>query len=351
MTDAGPSQRAARSHFTTRPLPAADQFDAWREFNADIIDLLPADGPIASFGVDHRSWNMGGIVLERTQLPGTVERLWRHRTRSYIDHWCVVMARGTGEALISAPSNLSIRSLTQPFEGRGQDEEIIVLYVPRDRFAKNPPSADQDPTIRLSPGCQSILAAHLDSLVHQIDSTPKEAWPPLAEATCALVAACLLQTPDQMAEAERPIFSALRERARRIVNANMASPDFGPDTLARLLFVSRSKLYRLFEPHGGVARFIQHERLAEAHRRLTDETAPNSINDLSADVGFRDHSAFSRAFRTEFGCSPREARDQARAVRLVSTEVQPCDGAWTARHDEAPRTRCTIRGANWRDRS
>jgi AraC-like DNA-binding protein len=85
--------------------------------------------------------------------------------------------------------------------------------------------------------------------------------------------------------------------------------------------VSRSKLYRLFEKHGGIAHFINCERLKEAHRRLSDPLETPSIHVVGNDVGFPDHSTFSRAFRREYGYSPSEARERALAKLVVTPDA------------------------------
>ena len=64
----------------------------------------------------------------------------------------------------------------------------------------------------------------------------------------------------------------------------------------------------MFEPFGGVARFIQAERLASAHAALSDPDDIRSIGRIAEDVGLFDLSSFGRMFRASFGCSPRELR-------------------------------------------
>jgi AraC-like DNA-binding protein len=112
---------------------------------------------------------------------------------------------------------------------------------------------------------------------------------------------------------------ALIERARLGVRRNMASVEFGPAELANLLAMSRSKLYRLLLPEGGVAHFINRERLLQARRELVaDETV--SIHAIAARVGFKDHSTFSRAFRRAFGTTPTQARASS-SIRLQGGEA------------------------------
>lgn len=313
------------AYFSTRNLASHERFDAWRERNREIIELLPGDDPTDGFDVDNWSWTMGDVVLERSLLPRSIERRWYHLPKSYRDHWCVVVVREREAANPAAvgTTRVHLRSLTEPFEGRGRDDDIITLFVPRDSLSAKSAVVETERRGELQGPAARILANHLVALTHEIGGLTQETRVALAGITCALVSACIAPTPERLALAERPIFSALRERARRIVHANMASPDFTPQALARLLFVSRSKLYRIFEPHGGVARFLQRERLAEAHRRLTEEFDTISISDLSIDVGFRDHSAFSRAFKAEFGISPRDAREEALALRLAGGRVEP----------------------------
>jgi AraC-like DNA-binding protein len=59
---------------------------------------------------------------------------------------------------------------------------------------------------------------------------------------------------------------------------------------------------------GGVASYIQAERLRAARLALSDPADRRSVARIAESVGLFDTSSFSRMFRRAFGCSPQEMR-------------------------------------------
>nr|WMC98984.1 AraC family transcriptional regulator [Aminobacter aminovorans] len=91
---------------------------------------------------------------------------------------------------------------------------------------------------------------------------------------------------------------------RRLIEANVPEPDLGPEFLCQRLGMSRAKLYRLFEPIGGVGAYIQQRRLTRAYHALTDPAQAHLyVGIIAARCGFGSASVFSRAFRQAFGLS------------------------------------------------
>src|SRR5262245_42527666 len=97
------------------------------------------------------------------------------------------------------------------------------------------------------------------------------------------------------------------ERIKGHIAQSLDSPELHPDALCRLFHISHTQLYRLFEPLGGVAAYIQEQRLARAWRELSNPAGSHRrIYDIAFDLGFSSEAHFSRSFRRAFGMSPSE---------------------------------------------
>ena len=215
-------------------------------------------------------WAFGDIAFTRTSYANAPARRWRHLQRSFMDHGAscshvLAMQARTRSPWTDAHS-LSFRSLALPFTGEAQDTELLTLFLPRDSCRAS---------LRISSGRMvvtstltgAVLAGDMERSRKATAAFSREHADGLAAATRALVAACIAPRAERFEAAEAPIASLLIDRACLVVKQNMVSAEFGPKQLARLMAMSRSKLYRLFESTGGVAHFINRERLRKAYRR------------------------------------------------------------------------------------
>lgn len=133
-------------------------------------------------------------------------------------------------------------------------------------------------------------------------------------AAIQLVAACLEPLSRQYVEAGRNVVSLVPIKA--YIDKHLADPTLGPQTLLEQFGITRSTLYRLFEPLGGVRGYIAQRRLIEAFRRLSDTRYRRErISKLAADLGFSHPSAFTRAFKETFGHAPTEVQAMAENAR------------------------------------
>lgn len=305
----------------TRLLAKADQFDAWRTFMAATIDMT-VDGDAADgFEAEQTVWNLGSLALSHARMPdGGQMRHWRHLKRDPLDHWCLVVSGRSGA---KSGLSLSVRSLALPFDGQGNDRSVISLYVPRDSMRSDAAAMDKLAGPLPDTPLTGILIDHLVSLERRLPAIPAHELPRLVEASRQLVAACLMPSVYHQEAAQDVMAVSLLDRARRLVQQNVGAVNFGPLQLCRMLGVSRSRLYRLFEPIGGVAHYIHRQRLLSAHAALADPLNNSQIVEVAERVGFSDPSAFSRAFRQEFGYSPSYARAAASMNAILPVPRMP----------------------------
>jgi AraC-like DNA-binding protein len=149
-------------------------------------------------------------------------------------------------------------------------------------------------------------------------------FPRLTNVVRAMVATAVAPSAERVAVARWQINLGRMERVRQVVRKHLRSPTLAPTTLCRLVGMSRSNLYRLFEDTGGVARYIQKQRLLEAHAILFDPATIKPISAIAEDLCFADASSFSRVFKREFGQSPNGVRLAALAALAPSATPRSC---------------------------
>jgi AraC-like DNA-binding protein len=307
--------------FSTGAVSPPHQFEAWHASSAGAVEASAITDPAWGFSAERRVWTFGPFALGIVQAPGV--RLSRDATqvrRSALDHWLITVAtRGVrrvrvGDHCVDLPPGIaSIASLNEIFVSERTDIEWVGLYVPRDTLPEISAALDASRHKPLDSAMQRILAAYLLQLAGEMPRLAEAELPRVVEATRALIAASIAPSAEAMATARAPVEQVQLARVKTIIRQQLRSAMLRPDRLCRLAGVSRSQLYRLFEPQGGVAHYIQAERLRAACRALASPDPGRDIAEIAADVGFFDHSTFSRIFRREFGCSPRDFRAAALA--------------------------------------
>jgi len=145
--------------------------------------------------------------------------------------------------------------------------------------------------------------------------------PPLVGPTLDLAAAAINGGVSQPSAGGVP--ATLVDSICHYVRRHAGNPQLDAARLAAHFRISRRKLSYLFEESGGVAAYIQMQRLHLARRRLADPAfAHLKIAEVSAGLGFSHRSSFTRAFERLHGLSPR----QVRALAKERTNGAPARG-------------------------
>jgi AraC-like DNA-binding protein len=191
------------------------------------------------------------------------------------------------------------------------------VNLPRKALAPLVPEID-DVAMRPIPGDSEALRLLIDYFV-ALDTSPL-ATPELqhlaANHVLDLVAVMLGATRDAADVAQGRGMRAARLAAIKAgIAKNLHGVGLSIDALAAQNGVSTRHVQLLFEDEGTTfTQFVLAERLARAHRILTDARfADRPISTIAFAAGFGDLSYFNRTFRRRFGATPSDVRAAASA--------------------------------------
>jgi AraC-like DNA-binding protein len=312
--------------FDTSDLPTTQQYEAWLSWFDRVFDVKPVVPYEQGFLAKSEMWTLDGCALSRVHAPSiSVTRDTPLIRRNPIDPWVITIGRSAttavttrGRQFDALPGVPFIVSLGNELVSQRDTDGRLQLYLFRDDFSNIAPILDASRGTSVDGAMGALLADYLLLLERRLPDLAIEDLPRLREAIGAMVAACVAPTPDKLAEASEQIDLSRLEKVRFAVRKHLRSPALGPRVLCRHIGTSRSQLYRLLEAEGGVARYIQRQRLLAAYAILSDPGNDISIATIAEEFCFADASGFSRAFRQEFDMSPSDLRAAGRAgVRAV----------------------------------
>ena len=128
---------------------------------------------------------------------------------------------------------------------------------------------------------------------------------------CAL-AGLLLRTAVTKPAGEPEQLESVRARTDAIIYEQASDPLLTPATIAAQLNISLRQLYRAFNHSESPAARIRRRRLERAAEMLSARSPQPQVERVAQDCGFASAEYFSRAFRREFGISPRAYRSAHR---------------------------------------
>lgn len=322
-----------RGCFNLEGVAPSRRFETWRESIACIFDVERRrnERPGDPFSASLESRTLGPVMLAHTR---TSALNWRRSpvtiARDGMDHYMIQFyARGgqscawSGGEVEMPDGGFLVYDLSREMSAEATDMANVSLILPRPLLADLLKSPD-DQHMRAVPAASALtglLRNHLDLLWRQPAGLNECQALRLATSTAQLVAACL-EGEDAHPSPRRDAVDAARLTVIRHDIAARLADDLGPAALCRRHNLSRTSLYRLFEPVGGVRSYVREQRLNAALRKLLDPGAANlGVSAIGRMCGFHDVAGFSRAFQRRFGMSPRAARHYGRPA--AAEWVQP----------------------------
>ncbi|RAG84292.1 AraC family transcriptional regulator [Streptacidiphilus pinicola] len=225
--------------------------------------------------------------------------------------------RGESGTLIG---DMVLWDTSRPFEsGCGPTDptvEAFVLQIPKSQLPLPADHIDRLLARKISgrTGLGAILAQFLINLgSHGPDCRPQD-LDGLGTIAVELTSACLAQQLGELPDMSSASHSrTLLRQINTFIESNLADPELTPRAIADRHHISLRTLYLLFQDQPeSVAASIRRRRLEHCHADLTNPRLRDQpIHTIAARWGFTQPAAFSRAFRTSYGTTPREHRSQA----------------------------------------
>jgi len=162
-----------------------------------------------------------------------------------------------------------------------------------------------------------ILTDAVMALWRELPGLPAAEADDLAAGLAGLINGLLssLRTPEEERTVERAALAAMLSH----IDRHLHDQSLVASALCRRFNCSRSRLYALFRPFGGVARYIRDQRLERCFTELQE--SPPRRGQIAALVdkwGFEDHSHLHRAFRARFGVAPSDVVGRGSFARPLS---------------------------------
>ncbi|WP_411034929.1 helix-turn-helix domain-containing protein [Shinella sp. BYT-45] len=215
-----------------------------------------------------------------------------------------------GETIVVEAGDVSFFDLSRPMHAETRHCRNLTLVLPRHLLFSKEVQNDalHGLVLKRSTSTARLIGSHLRTLFEDLPDISQAEAPAIVTATANLVTNLVGPQIATRAQPSPTVRGAVIMEIRRYIEQHIAMPDLGPDHLCRMFGLSRASLYRLFEPIGGVTDYIRTRRLRAAFDMLAND-GKRTVGEVAYACGFADISAFSRAFRHQFGMSPSEVRD------------------------------------------
>ncbi|SFK42817.1 AraC-type DNA-binding protein [Pseudovibrio ascidiaceicola] len=297
-------------------------WDEWREGVAEATGEACLPSSTASpdaFGAGVRgSRYKSGFVATINATPHKFIRTSQRIARDgmdavfvqFYDHTHNCVTHMGQESVELQPGHLIVQDMAEPFVVDHGSYKLMTLALPRAILAPFLHGDRTYPTLCLpaTGGSTNAVISMMQLLRGQLAYLTDEDVTPIVECIAKLVANQMNNGPSPSFALDENSQTAARFlQAAEYISRTYANPRLNSTEVAHHLNVSRTTLYRLFEPMGGFVAFLRYIRMKHAMRKLLHSGSDAvKIQQIAESCGFSHASSFTRSFKEHYGVSPRD---------------------------------------------
>lgn len=283
----------------------------WGDIVQDIYALSPGDEHASGHRVKARVWLLDDILMSRfeaeansvVRAPGLIRKTPSELVKLKIFQDGHLDIFDGDESGWLGPGAISFIDHDRPTTQVSTRHRQLSVFLPYHFIGFDPSKHPVWFRIEGESALGRVIAAAVTSVFKDLDHVSAEEAPALASGLAGLIRGAL---DAGFESAEGNDFRTARVAAiRQFVESRLDDPSLGSDMILKGFGLSRTTLYRDFEEHGGIQRYILRQRLHRAFRLLSESRPSRGVvGTVSERMGFTSVHSFSRAFRGRFGETP-----------------------------------------------
>ena len=225
------------------------------------------------------------------------------------------------------PGDVFVLDPSRPFYIETGEIETHSIYMNKAAIRSLVPELEMATAraIRCHSGAAALFRSTLDEVFALAPSLTEDVADDVSEALIHLLAPAIRCSVRADEQCPSRLSSLHRQRIIRFVKENLGDSTLDGNTIAKAVNLSPRHVYQIFEGEGKpLMRWVWSERLSRCRRDLEHASLNSkSIAEIAFQWGFSSVSHFSRAFKAEFGVTPRECRRQIEERKHSASKPLP----------------------------
>ncbi len=310
-----------KTTITTRGIDLAARSRYWHEtigrtyFPLDLSFSNPE-----AFDGELTSWQLGTVSLSRLTSDALMyRRLPRHLTAQGPEEFLVTIPAKSevrfsqcGKEVRANPGSFFIERSHEPYEfSHAEAADLWVMKVSSEMLGGRLRTPDRFCSLEFDAtnGANGLFVDMLHLIPWRHDAMTEETRATVGHQLVDLLALALQSDERILTSGLSSVRAAHLTRIEAFVRRKIDDPDLGPDQVAAGCGISVRYLHELLrDTNQTLGQWIRDQRLQAAHEDLESAADTRTIAEIAYARGFSDQAQFSRAFRANFGLTPRDVR-------------------------------------------
>jgi AraC-like DNA-binding protein len=274
------------------------------------------------------SWRVDGLLLNRWSLSAARYERSQALADGEGNEWLLLRVLQRGRQALCIDDRHHVTATTDtilltdwslPWTCTSSDSDLLSIGIPRSRLAASKLLNLKIPALSWERGSAEgrQLAAMVELLWEQLPGLDAAGAHSVALGFTGFLDGLLSNHP-LLLRAQYANTSRLAAM-KSVLNEQLQDPELGVGTLCERFNCSRATVYRLFERDGGVAGFVQQQRLHRSLRELArgEEAEPGTLEAVARRWCIGSAGRLKRLFEEHFGLAPQDIL-AARAAELAT---------------------------------